>query len=154
MTDQDKVKEAIAVFDKSAERTTPNAQTAAWATLRAHIEGLETYVSTANRRVGEQFMEAQRLSAEVLRQQHERLAERARAEAAEARVRELEADAGRYRWLRERLAAEELTDEDVAIFALRTVGPIALRPADDDDLPSVDAAIDAAIATPERAGRE
>lgn len=70
---------------------------------------------------------------------------------AESRAEAAERDARRYRWLRERLAAEELTDEDVAIFALRTVGPIALRPADDDDFPSVDAAIDAAIATTEQA---
>ena len=60
-------------------------------TLRAHIEGLEAYVKEADRRVGEQFMEAQRLGAEALRQQRERLAEKLRAEAAEARVRELEA---------------------------------------------------------------
>ena len=37
----EKVKAAIAVFDQSAERTRPNAQTEAWATLRAYIEGLE-----------------------------------------------------------------------------------------------------------------
>lgn len=35
------VKAAIALMDKSAERTTPNAQTQAWATIRAHIEALE-----------------------------------------------------------------------------------------------------------------
>jgi hypothetical protein len=40
MTLPEPVREAIAVFDKSAERTRPNEQTAAWATLRDHIATL------------------------------------------------------------------------------------------------------------------
>jgi hypothetical protein len=42
------VDEAIAIFDKSAERTTPNAQTAAWAVLRAEIERLRAMVYGEN----------------------------------------------------------------------------------------------------------
>lgn len=34
MTAASELQAAIAVFDKSAERTTPNAQTAAWATIK------------------------------------------------------------------------------------------------------------------------
>lgn len=37
------VDEAIAVFDKSAKRTTPNVQTAAWDVLRAEIMRLREY---------------------------------------------------------------------------------------------------------------
>jgi hypothetical protein len=40
MTLPEPVREAIAVFDKSAERTRPNEQTAAWAVLRDHIATL------------------------------------------------------------------------------------------------------------------
>lgn len=76
----------------------------------------------------------------------ERLARFAReAERLESRLREAERDARRYRWLRDRIAPEELADEVVALFALRTVGPIARRPADDDCLDDVDAAIDRAM---------
>lgn len=70
---QDHVAEAIALMDKSAERTRPNAQTQAWATIRAHIEGLSP------------------LNYE----------ERCRLRDAEARVRELEPNASRYLYLRD-----------------------------------------------------
>lgn len=41
MTDtSDHIQKAIAVFDKSAARTTPNAQTAAWEVLRAELTRL------------------------------------------------------------------------------------------------------------------
>ena len=69
---QDHVAEAIALMDKSAERTTPNAQTRAWAILRAEIERLREYEQAA-------AMFAV-----------EKAEQRRRAEAAEARVRELE----------------------------------------------------------------
>lgn len=41
------VDEAIAVFDKSAERTRPNAQTEAWEVLRAHIAALTARLEAA-----------------------------------------------------------------------------------------------------------
>lgn len=53
-------------------------------------------------------------------------------------------DAERYRWLRDRMAAEEITDETYARLVLRTVGPIAKRPAGSDYYDELDAAIDQA----------
>src|SRR5690606_10180858 len=53
-------------------------------------------------------------------------------------------DAERYRWLRERMTAEEIADEAHAMLALRVVGPIAKRPADPDYCDELDAAIDQA----------
>ena len=55
-------------------------------------------------------------------------------------------DAERYRWLRLRLASEELDSEDAALIALRMVGPIGRRPADSDYNGELDEAIDAALA--------
>ena len=54
------------------------------------------------------------------------------------------ANAERYQWLRDRMAAEEIADEAHAIIALRVVGPIAKRPADPDYCGELDAAIDQA----------
>jgi hypothetical protein len=53
-------------------------------------------------------------------------------------------DAERYRWLRDRMVAEEIEDEAHAMIALRVVGPIAKRPADPDCRDELDAAIDRA----------
>ena len=53
-------------------------------------------------------------------------------------------DAERYRWLRDRMVAEEITCETYARLALRTVGPIAKRPAGSDYFDELDAAIDQA----------
>jgi hypothetical protein len=53
-------------------------------------------------------------------------------------------DAERYRWLRERMVAEEIADEAHAMLAMRVVGPIAKRPADPDYCDELDAAIDQA----------
>jgi hypothetical protein len=61
----------------------------------------------------------------------------------QARCEAAERDAERYRWLRLRLAAEELDSEDAALIALRMVGPIGHRPADPDYNGELDAAIDA-----------
>lgn len=38
-----KVDEAIGVFDKSAERTRPNAQTEAWAVIRDELTSLQAF---------------------------------------------------------------------------------------------------------------
>ena len=54
-------------------------------------------------------------------------------------------DAERYRWLRMRLAAEELDNEDAARMALSMVGPIGFRPADSDYCGDLDTAIDSAM---------
>lgn len=54
-------------------------------------------------------------------------------------------DAERYRWLRMRLAAEELDNEDAARMALSMVGPIGFRPADSDYCGELDTAIDSAM---------
>ena len=54
-------------------------------------------------------------------------------------------DAERYRWLRMRLAAEELDNEDAARMALSMVGPIVFRPADADYCDDLDTAIDSAM---------
>ena len=54
-------------------------------------------------------------------------------------------DAERYRWLRMRLAAEELDNEDAARMALSMVGPIRFRPADSDYCGELDTAIDSAM---------
>ena len=54
-------------------------------------------------------------------------------------------DAERYRWLRMRLAAEELDNEDAARMALSMVGPIVFRPADADYCDELDTAIDSAM---------
>ena len=54
-------------------------------------------------------------------------------------------DAERYRWLRMRLAAEELDNEDAARMALSMVGPIRFRPADSDYCGELDNAIDSAM---------
>jgi hypothetical protein len=79
-----KVRDAIAVFDKSAERTTPNAQTAAWATIRAHIEGLEA----DNERLKLAFDDDDEKAS--VHWYAEWVEYKRKAEAAEARVRELE----------------------------------------------------------------
>ena len=54
-------------------------------------------------------------------------------------------DAERYRWLRMRLAAEELDNEDAARMALSMVGPSVFRPADADYCDELDTAIDSAM---------
>ena len=98
---QDHVAEAIALMDKSAERTTPNAQTQAWATIRAHIEGLEAQLAECQVRGGR--LAADKLTAEARVREleesldgkrHETATLSALLEKAEGRVRELEAALG------------------------------------------------------------
>ena len=74
-----------------------------------------------------------------------------RLQRAEAEAAGLREDAERYRWLRPRMAAEELDGEHAARVALSIAGPILHRHPDDDYNDEFDAAIDAARATTTRA---
>ncbi len=69
-----------------------------------------------------------------------------------AEIERMARDAERYRWLRLRLAAEELDSEHAALIALRMVGPIGKRPADPDYNGELDDFIDTAIAARARGG--
>jgi len=67
-----------------------------------------------------------------------------REHAAAREIERLRADAERYRWLRERMVAEEIVNKAYAVIALRVVGPIAKRPADPEYCGELDAVIDQA----------
>lgn len=55
--------EAIAVFDKSADRTRPNAQTEAWAVIRAELCALTDGLITQRQRAEAAEQDARRLDA-------------------------------------------------------------------------------------------